>query len=171
MDLLNQSAPAARAPMHQAKPSLSQASFGSFGAVQAQPPTYAATPPLMASSAASPSPMGTTPLYGQPALQPARSTPLATPSLAPAPVKAAGGGFDDLWKSSLGTNTGKATAPTGPAKSIKDLTNEKAHAGIWGTGAQQQQARPSSMGSFGAFAQPGAGTGGTSASGGDDLLL
>jgi epsin len=80
--------------------------------------------------------------------------------------------FDDLWSTSLTSNTGRSTsASTGGStagKSIMDLQKEKAQTAFWGT--QNTQAKPSGgMNSFGGTSTtaPASGGGG----GLDDLLL
>ncbi|KAJ3801950.1 hypothetical protein GGU11DRAFT_122309 [Lentinula aff. detonsa] len=77
--------------------------------------------------------------------------------------------FDDLWSMSLGSKP--STPGVGAAvgsKSIKDIQNEKASAGLWGSGPAKPQ-QPN-MGSN-AFGQYGASGGAASSGGGDDLLL
>ncbi|KAJ6455434.1 hypothetical protein C8R45DRAFT_1036341 [Mycena sanguinolenta] len=106
---------------------------------------------------------------------------MGTTAGSPAPTPAApskpASSFDDLWSMSLGSSSAAAKPATPGAgatsggKSIKDLEKEKAMAGLWGSGQQQQQ-KPAAMGS----GMMGMGTGGmgsgftTSSSGLDDLL-
>ncbi|KAJ4494639.1 hypothetical protein C8J55DRAFT_554275 [Lentinula edodes] len=76
--------------------------------------------------------------------------------------------FDDLWSMSLGSKP--STPAAGAAvvsKSIKDIQNEKASAGLWGSGPAKPQ-QPTMGNAFGSFGSSG---GATSSSGGDDLLL
>lgn len=49
-----------------------------------------------------------------------------------------GGGFDDLWKLSLGSvgNEKAATGDGRQGKSMKELQKEKAAAGLWGAGTR-----------------------------------
>jgi len=66
-------------------------------------------------------------------------------AIAPAPMRAmkttssgSSGGFDDLWKLSMGS-VGSEKAATGDGrqgKSMKELQREKAAAGLWGAGTQ-----------------------------------
>jgi len=66
-------------------------------------------------------------------------------TIAPTPVRAtkttssgSSGGFDDLWKLSLGSvgNEKSATGDGRQGKSMKELQKEKAAAGLWGVGKQ-----------------------------------
>ena len=69
----------------------------------------------------------------------------ATNAIAPTPMRAtkttssrSSGGFDDLWKLSLGS-AGNEKAVTGDGrqgKSMKELQREKAAAGLWGAETQ-----------------------------------
>lgn len=97
------------------------------------------------------------------------ATPTATTQSKPA---APGGGFDDLWNMSLGVNksTSANTAASGAGKSIKDIAQEKAQAGLWGGAGQPAKPLGGAGGSgFGSF---GGNTTSSSSSGGaDDLLL
>lgn len=147
--------------------------FGMLGATPAQP-TYTN--------------QNQTSLYGsnsKPMSPPIRATSMtptsppiragSTPAAAPAAAKPSSN-FDDLWSMSLGSSA-TAKPATGGNKTMRDLTKEKADAGIWG-GAQKPAGAPmgSAMGGGGGFGNFGGSfTGGaTSSSGGggnDDLLL
>ena len=150
-------------------------------------PTTTASPPPMGmgmnrtgsymtpTTSAQPGLFNSSPLA--PTLAPNRSAPasaVSTPSTTK-PATSSGGGFDDLWKMSLGASSSIAktsTPPPAQSKSIKDLEREKAQAGIWGQG----QNKPPMGAGFGAF---GASTGASSSaapppssgSGIDDLLF
>ncbi|KAI0060369.1 ENTH-domain-containing protein [Artomyces pyxidatus] len=163
MDLLNSSGPAARAQPAAQSHSALQYNNVMAAATQARPaPSYAASPPPAAAPTLFSSPAMT------PVSPPARSN-VTSPS-STTTTKSGGGNFDDLWSMSLGTS--KPAQPSGPAKSIKDLAQEKAQAGIWGHAAKPSQARPVTMGAsgFGSFAaQPVASSAAAPAD--DDLLL
>ncbi|CAL1713576.1 unnamed protein product [Somion occarium] len=121
-------------------------------------------------------------LFSSPALQPTRSAPgaTATPSTPSVSAKpsSSGGGFDDIWKMSLGATGGSSAAktstpPPSQSKSIKDLEREKAQAGIWGG---QGQNRPPVGANFGSFGGSTAGASSSAAppssgNGIDDLLF
>jgi len=65
-----------------------------------------------------------------------------TNAIAPTPMRAtkmtSSGGFDDLWKLSLGSvgDERTATSEGRQGKSMKELQREKAAAGLWGAGTQ-----------------------------------
>ena len=107
-----------------------------------------------------------------PAIAPNRSAPVSavsSPSTTK-PATSSGGGFDDLWKMSLGASSSIAktsTPPPGQSKSMKDLEREKAQAGIWGSN------KPAGLGAFGAStsASSSAAPPPSSGSGIDDLLF
>ncbi|KAF7299525.1 Epsin domain-containing protein [Mycena indigotica] len=128
------------------------------------------SPPIQPQQAQAPNYMSPITLQAQPA-RAANNTPSTANTSAAA--KSSGGGFDDLWSMSLGAGSGsKPATPSGGGKSMKDLEKEKADAGLWG-GGQQQQAKPKQptmgMGVSGGFGA----MGGSSSSGGggiDDLL-
>lgn len=85
-----------------------------------------------------------------------------------------GGGFDDLWAMGLGSSASTAKssspAPGTQNKSIKDLAQEKAQAGIWGGAGQSKPPMGAGLGAFGVpnnAAPPSSSNGG----GIDDLLF
>ncbi|KAJ4482502.1 hypothetical protein J3R30DRAFT_3460099 [Lentinula aciculospora] len=77
--------------------------------------------------------------------------------------------FDDLWSMSLGSkpSTPTANTPVG-SKSIKDIQNEKASAGLWASGSAKPPQPAMGSNAFGSFGSSG---GATNSGGGDDLLL
>ncbi|KAJ3971081.1 hypothetical protein EV361DRAFT_950001 [Lentinula raphanica] len=78
--------------------------------------------------------------------------------------------FDDLWSMSLGSKPSTPTAGTMAGnKSIKDIQNEKASAGLWGSGPAKPQQPAMGSNAFGQFGS--SGTAASSNGGGDDLLL
>lgn len=88
----------------------------------------------------------------------------ATPATTTKPASSAN--FDDLWSMSLGSkpSTPRTAAGAGTGKkSIKDIQNEKASAGLWGSGPAKPQ-QPD----FGSF---GGSTSNSVGGGSDDLLL
>ena len=129
------------------------------------------------------------PMFGSSVMTPAM-TPSAAPSRSTPGIGTAGAGakpaatgakssgnFDDLWAMSLGSS-GSASKSSTPApavqnKSIKDLAQEKAQAGIWGNGASQN--KPPMGAGFGAFGAPANNAAPPSSNGGgngiDDLLF
>ncbi|TCD65817.1 Epsin-3 [Steccherinum ochraceum] len=109
-----------------------------------------------------------------PAAIPSRSTPgIPAQNTGNKPAAKAGGNFDDLWAMGLGSSgtTSKSSTPAPQNKSIKDLAQEKAQAGIWGNGAGQNKPPPGA--GFGAFGAPANNAAPPSSSGGgiDDLLF
>lgn len=129
---------------------------------------FGGAPPMQAQAAAKPN-------YGHAAsgsfsmLSPTSTTSnlsSRTPTSPPAAPKSSGN-FDDLWSMSIGgssTTSAKPAAANG-GKSIKQMEQEKASAGMWGaapaTNAQGQGQGGSGFGS----------SGGGFGNGGDDLLL
>lgn len=106
-----------------------------------------------------------------PTLAPTRSAPGTTVSTPSTAKPASAGGFDDLWKMSLGAGGGSSAArtstPPAQSKSIKDLEREKAQAGIWGQG----QNKPPMGTGFGAFGASSSAAPPSSGNGIDDLLF
>ncbi len=130
---------------HRQTPSFSSIVFGGGGAA------LRPTPVAMGSSFSTPP-----------------SAPTNKPSLAPATKSSSN--FDDLWSLSLGSTTAKPSAVgAASGKSIKDLEKEKAMAGLWGGGGQQQRPGVGHVAVTTMTSQPtafGSSTGET-----DDLLL
>ena len=133
-----------------------------------QQPMYAASPPPMGAMGGGMG-MGMGNAMSSPMLSPAsRTASVATPPPSSATTQKSGGGFDDLWKTSLGS-TGAAKPAQGAQKSMGELGKAKAQAGIWGASAAASP-KPAGMGApLGGFG--GSTSGGAASSGGGDLLL
>lgn len=165
MDLLN-SAPA-RPPM---TGHVSQGSIGGgYGyGMGVQQPNYAASPPPMSTGIGFGGGIGAQ--QQQRVLSPTSASRTSSVSTPPPSSAKSGGGFDDLWKTSLGsTGAVKPAAGQGAQKSMRELGKEKAQAGIWGTSvAAASSPKPAGMGvPLGGLG----GAGSVAGSGGDDLLL
>ncbi|KAH8085998.1 ENTH-domain-containing protein [Cristinia sonorae] len=114
-------------------------------------------------------------LYGgssmmAPAAAPSRSAPgfgAASPKPTTPAASKGSGNFDDLWSMSLGGSSAKPATGTAQNKSIKDLAQEKAQAGIWGNGPPAG----SGFGSFGGAPANNAAPPSSSSGGIDDLLF
>ncbi|THH27663.1 hypothetical protein EUX98_g6528 [Antrodiella citrinella] len=159
--------------------------FGALGGTSSPPPMGMGLAPTRSQSYMSPQTMQPqNNMFGAPVMAPtvtgqSRSTPgVGTPGVNAKPAaagpKSGGGNFDDLWAMGLGGSGGsasKSSTSAAPAqnKSIKDLAQEKAQAGIWG--AAQKPPMGAGFGSFGATTSNNAAPSSSSNGDIDDLLF